>query len=124
MFHTDRVPLALIDKVAVSQVLAVSAGGKRYISPAIGYTTRQAVKGRINAGRATTEVRSAADTHQIFVEERIAHLAKDTRDRLGITKGSPEQQALAADVRRSYAWPEIAGVAVGVVAFVLWLVIG
>ena len=46
MFHTDRVPLAAIDKVVVTQVLAVSAGGRRFVSPAIGYSIRQTVKSR------------------------------------------------------------------------------
>ena len=123
MYHTDFVPLAAIDKVAVSQVLAVSAGGKRYVSPTIGYTARQTVKGKMNPRSDTGKVASEVDTHQIFVEHRILHLAQTSRDQLGITKGSPEQAALAADVRRTYAWPEIAGTALCLLAFVVWIIV-
>jgi hypothetical protein len=123
MFHTDRVPLAAIDKVVVTQVLAVSAGGKRYVSPTIGYTARQTVKARINTQAGPDKAPSALNTHQVFVEERLNHLAQDARDRLGITRGSPEQQALAADVRRTYAWPELVGVGVLVAALLVWMVL-
>ena len=46
MTSTDRIPLAAIDTVVVTQVLAVFAGGKRYVSPAVGYTVRQTVRSR------------------------------------------------------------------------------
>jgi hypothetical protein len=42
---------------------------------------------------------------------------------MGIRKGAPEQQALAADVRRTWAVPELVAVAVAVLAFVVWLVV-
>jgi hypothetical protein len=111
MFHTDRVPLGSIDKVAVGQVLAVTAGGKRYVSPVIGYTARQSIKAKAGSAR-DTKPQTPVDSYQVFVEERIAHLAKEHRDRFG---------DVGARVRRSYAWPEIAGVAVTAVAFVIWL---
>lgn len=116
MVHTDRVPLAAIDKVAVGQVLAVSAGGKRFVSPAIGHSARQTVMTRRSGAKPT-----AGESYPVFVEERIAHLAHETRERLGIAKGSPEQQALAAEVSRQYAWLEIGGLAVTAVAFLVWL---
>jgi hypothetical protein len=121
MFHTDAIPLAAIDRVVVTQVLTVSAGGKRYTSPAVGYTARQTMKAKSRSRGATEKTPSEVDTHQLFVEARINHLAQDTRDRTGIKKGSPEQAALAADVRRTYAWPEIVGVAVCTLAFLTWL---
>jgi hypothetical protein len=121
MFRTDSIPLAAIDKVVVTQVFAVSAGGKRFVSPTVGYTARQTMRAKVRTRGATAKTESEVDTHQIFVEARVSHLAQDTRDRLGIKKGSPEQEALAAGVRRTYAWPEIAGVAVCVLAFVVWL---
>jgi hypothetical protein len=122
MFRTDRIPLAAIDRVVVAQVLAVTAGGRRFVSPTIGYTARQTA--RANARRPespSAKVPSSVDTHQGFVEERLNHLAQDARDRQGIARGSSEQQALAAGVRRSYAWPELAGVAACLVAFLIWL---
>jgi hypothetical protein len=120
MFSTTRVPLAAIDTVVVTQVLAVKVGESRYLSPVIGYTVRQTMKAKV--GRASSGDASAAHDHQGFVEARIAHLARDSRDRLGIRKGSPEQQALAADVRRTWAWPELVAGAVVVLAFLVWLV--
>ena len=121
MFSTTRVPLAAIDTVVVTQVLAVKIGDDRYVSPVIGYTVRQTMKAKV--GRASSGEASAAQDHQGFVEARIAHLAQDTRDRLGIRKGSPEQQALAADVRRTWAWPELVAGGVVVLAFLVWLVV-
>lgn len=118
MLHTDRIPLAAIDQVVVTQMLAVGAGGKRYLSPVIGYTARQSVKGRI--GGSTVKIENS---HQHLVETRIAHLAQEARDLSGIRNGSPEQQALAAGVRRSWAWPEITVCGLLVLAFVVWLVL-
>lgn len=45
MLHTAWIPLAAIETVAVRQVLAVTAGERRFVSPAIGRTLRQTVKG-------------------------------------------------------------------------------
>jgi hypothetical protein len=123
MFSTTRVPLAAIDTVVVTQVLAVKVGDSRYASPVIGYTVRQTVKARVGRESGSSGRASGAQDHQAFVEARIAHLAQDARDRLGIRKGAPEQQALAADVRRTWAVPELVAVAVAVLAFVVWLVV-
>ncbi|GAA4713199.1 hypothetical protein GCM10023349_35520 [Nocardioides conyzicola] len=125
MFSTTRVPLAAIDSVIVTQVLAVKVGEHRYVSPVIGYTVRQTMKAKVREGQSpTSSSPGPAADHQAFVEARIAHMAQDTRDRLGIRKGSPEQQALAAQVRRTCAVPELAAGAVVVLAFLVWLVVG
>jgi hypothetical protein len=111
--RTDRIPLAAIDKVAVGQVLAVSAGGHRYVSPVVGYTVRQTVRARAGAAAArqerTTDPRSPVESYQVFVEDRITHLARERRER-GVVAGP---------VRRSYAWPEIVGFVVLVAAIVV-----
>jgi hypothetical protein len=112
MYHTDTIPLAAIDRVAVGQVTAVSVGEKRYLTPVVGYSARQTVKLRAATKKAGTGAPSATDTYQVFVEERISHLARDARDR---------NLDPAATVRRTYAWPELAGTAVLVVAFLVWL---
>jgi hypothetical protein len=129
MFHTDLIPLAAIDQVVVTQVLAVGAGGKRYVSPTVGYSARQTVVSKRVRRLHDPQSEVVAppplritNSPQMFVEERIRHLAQARRDQLGIEKGSPDQAAVAADVRRTYAWPEIAGTAVCVVAFVVWLI--
>ena len=124
MFSTRRVPLAAIDSVVVTQVLAVKVGDQRYVSPVIGYTVRQTVKAKVRDGQTPgVAAPSPAQEHQAFVATRIDYLAQDARDRQGIRSGSPEQQALADGVRRTWAWPEIgAGVALAV-AFVVWLLL-
>jgi hypothetical protein len=66
--------------------------------------------------------RTPVNTVQVFVEERILHHAREARERLRIVQGSPEQQALAGQVRRTPAWPEVAGMTLLAVAFVAWLV--
>ena len=115
MYHTDAVPLAAIDKVAVGQVTAVTVDEKRYVSPVVGYSARQTIMQRAGARKPSAKTASAADTYQVFVEERIAHLAKEARERYGDPAG--------AGVRRTYAWPEIVGTGLLVVAFLVWLVI-
>jgi Flp pilus assembly protein TadB len=112
MFHTDTIPLRSIERVAVGQVLAVFAAGRRFVSAAIGYSTRQTVRMRTEARTGRGTPRTAADTYQVFVEERLVHLAQEDRDRYADGETAP---------RRSIAWPEIAGIAVLVVAFLVWL---
>lgn len=135
MFHSDRIPLAAIDRVRVSQVLTVVAGDRRLISPVVGYTLRQTVKTRARSGGIEQPnlgglepapvradgARAVAGEHQAFVESRIEHLAQTARDLAGIRSGSPEQRALADDVRRTWAWPEIGVVVALTVLLVTWL---
>lgn len=138
MFSTYRVPLAAIERVEVAQVLMVTAGGRRFASPVVGYSARQLMKGRRQRAGQTGGVFSferpafaepevanpappEASSHQAFVEARLNHLAQDARDRRGIRSGSPEQAALAADIRRTWAWPELIACGVLVVAYVVWL---
>ncbi|GAB6983666.1 hypothetical protein [Nocardioides pyridinolyticus] len=113
MFHTDEIPLGTIDRVAVSQIVSISANGKRHTSPAVGYTARQMVKAKRRSARGKT-VPTAADTYQVYVEERIAQLAKEDRERFGPTD---------AVSRRTWAWPEIAGCVALVGAWLVWLLV-
>jgi hypothetical protein len=111
MFHTDHVPLAAITRVAVGQVLAVVADDKRYTSPVVGYSARQTLRARAGAAR-DRPAPTALDTYQVFVEERITHLARERRE----LAGDADQR-----VRRTFAWPELAAAAVLVVALVVAL---
>lgn len=130
MFHTDRVPLAAIDRVRVTQVLTVSVGERSLVSPVVGYSLRRMTKNRFQppdrmeptgpAGGAPPEARE----HQAFVESRIVHLASTAREQAGVRPGSAEQRALADDVRRSWAWPEIAACLALAAAFAVWLLAG
>jgi hypothetical protein len=126
MMHTAWIPLAAIEQVVVRQVLAVSAGEKRYVSPAVGRSWRQTLKSNRARGaddpeKASTDVRTPS--YPDFVEERISRLAEEARARRGIGLLSDEQLALAAGVRRRWAWPELVGLVVAGVLFVLSLLV-
>jgi hypothetical protein len=123
MFQTDRIPLAAVEKVVVTQVLAVFAGGQRYVSPVVGYTVRQSVKARLQRRDEIEARHGAGDSHQLFVQARIDAFAQDARDRAGVRPGSAEQQALADGVRREWAWLELGAAGVLVLAFVVWLLV-
>jgi hypothetical protein len=114
MYHTDRVRLGAIDQVVVSQVLAISAGGKRYMSPVVGYTARQKVMAKRRRARGTYVEPTVTDSYQVYVEDRIRQLAQEDRALHG-----PVDQA----ARRTWAWPEIAGTAILVVVFLVWLLV-
>ena len=110
MLHTDHVPLGSITKVVVGQVLAVVAADRRYTSPVVGYTARQTLRARAKRDRPAP---TAMDTYQVFVEERITHLAREHR----------ELRRDAGEVRRTLAWPEIAALVALVVALAVALAI-
>jgi hypothetical protein len=120
MVGTTRIPLAAIDEIAVRQVMAVRAGDKRYVCAGAGRSLRQAMRAspsqraRQEAGALTGEV--AVDMEQgiqyaDFIENRVRELIRNDRNRLGISAYSPESAELATQVRREWAWPEIAALA-------------
>ncbi len=108
MVRTNRIPLVTIDRVVITQLLAVGAGGRRYLSPVIGYSTRQTVKGRARSAPTL----QPEPSHQQFVETRINQQVHEARERHEPDLG----------VRCAWAWPELAGCALLVLAFVVWLV--
>jgi hypothetical protein len=56
-----------------------------------------------------------------YIETRVRQLAKEDRERRGISSvSSPEAQRLMGEIRRQWAWPELAAVA----AAALLLVVG
>ncbi|WP_122818487.1 hypothetical protein [Nocardioides pantholopis] len=118
MLETTEIPLAAIEEVAVRQFTAVRAGGKRYVSPVVGQTMRQLRKG----DRAATKPEPTA-SYPAFVEDRIRRLAADAAAARGIKRGTPEQDALARDVRRTPAWVELGLLLLGLVVFVVALVV-
>jgi hypothetical protein len=119
MLSTISIPLAAIEEVAVRQVCAVRAGDRRYVSPAVGKTFRQ-----IRPDRSQREG-STPDTmpYAVFVEVRIHDLAERARTQAGIALLSDEQVALAADVRRQWAWPEVVALAITFVGLVVAIVL-
>ena len=119
MLETVHIPLGAIEQIAVRQVLAVSAGEQRYLSPAVGRSRRQAIR----ANRPSDAAADPAESYPAFVEERISRLAEDARARQGIALLSDEQLELARGVRRQRAWPEIAGLVAAAVGFVVSLIL-
>ncbi|CAB4690930.1 MAG: hypothetical protein F2667_02145 [Actinobacteria bacterium] len=125
MVETVHLPLAAIEELAIRQTLAVRVGEKRFVSPAVGKSWRTMLKSR--PGDPSTSVASVPDPsmpYADFVEQRIRRAMDDARAAAGITRYSDEQQALAAGVRRTPAWPEIALLAgSGAALLVSWFVL-
>ncbi|WP_182524362.1 hypothetical protein [Nocardioides dongkuii] len=123
-FETVRIPLAAVEELAVRQVLAVRVGKRRFVSPALGRSLRQVVKGGSAprpdaAGAAALATKSYPD----YVEDRLRRLVDDARAMEGVARFSPEQEDLARQVRREPAWLEIGLLTGTVVAFVAALVL-
>jgi len=105
MLDTNVIPLAAIEEVVVRQVLAVRAGEKRYVSPAIGTSFLRTIRPRTDT-RGTREL-----TYPDYVRDRILHLADGARRRIGSAEVPP--------VRHSWAWPVIAALVVTAVGCVV-----
>lgn len=133
MLSTVFVPLAAIEEVVIQQVMAVRAGGKRYVCAGVGRTMRQAMKGSV-AGRARAQmgglrgqlaqVHEPGMTYADFVEVRVRELINEDRMRRGVAKYSDEAEQLAQQVRREPAWPEIAALAATLVLAMVAVVLG
>jgi hypothetical protein len=134
MASTIHLPLASIEEVAVRQVMAVRAGGTRYVCAGVGRTMRQAMKGsavqrareemgglRGEVARAT--VREPGMNYADFVELRIQELVNEDLMRRGIKRFSPEADELAKQVRRERAWPELGALVVTAAFFVVALLV-
>ena len=126
MFETTRIPLAAIEDVVVRQVLAVRAGDKRYVSPAVGRSLRQSLRaGSRPTGDGTFSVSAgeavATASYADIVEERIRRLAQQAAVAEGVRRYSDEQVALAAQVERTPAWLEIGLLVATLAAFVVTL---
>ncbi|MDN4173646.1 hypothetical protein QWY28_11865 [Nocardioides sp. SOB77] len=125
MLETTSIPLAAIEELAVRQVLAVRVGEKRYVSPAVGRSWRNTLKS--SKRPAATDGDGAAPrkdpAYADVVEARIRQLVDDDRAQRGIERYSPEADALAAEVRRTPAWTELALLAAALVAFVVTLLV-
>ena len=111
------IPLAAIEQIAVRRWLAVRVGDRTLTNAGISRSRRQGV--RDDERRDVTGIEIAALSYGAIVERRIQRQAQEARDRQGIKNYSEEQLALAADVRRTWAWPEIAALAVLSVAVVV-----
>lgn len=127
MFEDVSIPLAAIETAVVRRFLLVRAGGNKYICPAISRPLRKTVDVDMAFRRSPLRTPEVKGEHDIyypdFVEEQIQRFAQEDRVRRGIEERSEEEYELGARVKRRPAWPEIGGLAVLVVAFVLSLVL-
>lgn len=126
MLETVHIPLGAIEDVAIGQFLAVRAGRKRYVSPAIGRTARQAMRRNSPSASGPTKLQLGKldrSGYADYVEDRIGRLAAEDRAARRMSGGSDEQAELAAGVRREPAWPEIILLGLALAAFVLTLLL-
>lgn len=151
MLETVRLPLAAVETIAVRQVLVVTAGGRRYVCPALGRSRRALVRGSGSGGGrgggggvgAFVGVRSWGDGAPVegdevarrsheralgvdyphYVEGRLLELTDRARLEARVRPGSDAQRELAAGVRREPAWPEIAALVLSTAALVVLLLV-
>ena len=135
MLSTVYIPLAAIEEIAVRQVLAVRAGGKRYVCAGVGRTLRQAMKGSavqkareqmggLRGEMAAAPVREPGMNYADYVEIRIQELVNEDRMRRGVKRFSPEADELARQIRREPAWPEIVALVASAAFFVVAILAG
>ncbi|MEI2714612.1 MAG: hypothetical protein V9G04_15280 [Nocardioides sp.] len=118
---TVRIPLAAVEELVVRHYLAVRAGERRFTSAAVGRTLGNRLRHPRPTGDLNTAEGLANAAYGDYVEHRLRGLASDAREREGIALMSPEQDALAATVQRSWAWPELVALVAAAVAFVVLL---
>ncbi len=135
MLSTTYLPLASIEELAVRQVMAVRAGGKRYVCSGAGRPLRQAMKGSamqrareqmggLHGEMAKAAVREPGMSYADFIEIRVEELVKQDRIRRGIKRYSPEADELAGEIRRELAWPEIAALVATAAFLVVAVLVG
>ncbi|SFC74303.1 hypothetical protein SAMN04487968_110136 [Nocardioides terrae] len=118
MVSTVVIPLASIESLVVRQVLSIGVGGRRYVSGAVGHAmrdlhrTRRAVD-KMAFGTGQQEIPPAQDKYADQVGEMITE-----RSRAARRDGAPMGPA-----RRDWAWLEIGGLGVLLVALVVTLLI-
>lgn len=118
---TTSIPLAAIEQVAVGRWLVVLVDDRRYTNAGISRTRRQGLRDDQRGDVTGADI--SALSYGAIVERRIHRRAEDARSTQRIKLYSDEQGALAADVRREWAWPEIAALALLAVAVVVTLLV-
>lgn len=103
MYSTQTIPLAAIDSIVITRTFAARVIGRNYISSAIGRGLRESVQGRRRPRDGAERVEYAD-----LVESRLTAMVANARARHGVEQGSEAQSALAAQIRRTWSWPELA----------------
>lgn len=118
MLETVEIPLAAVDRLVVRQMMAVRAGGRRFVNPGVGRPFSEVRRGsnpRTSVTRGALGMFSTGPpgaskntvNYADFVEERVRDAVATARRDLHIEVGSAEQEELATRIRRRPAWPEI-----------------
>jgi hypothetical protein len=139
MLETVHVPLAAVDELVVRQVLALRVGERKLVSPAIGRKLRKVVRAPRPTpllapplpdtmddavGPSSAPERAPTEIDYVdHVESRIRERIAEARARHGVRAYSDEAAALAREVRRERAWPEIVALVLTTASFVLTLVL-
>ena len=148
MLETVRLPLAAVESMVVRQVLVVTAGGRRYVCPALGHSRRRLVRGdRPQPGRGGVGAffgigswgdgapaegdaearlgheRALGVDYPRYVEQRLVQLTDRARLEAGVRPGSRAQRELARGVRRRPAWAEIVPLVLSAAAVVVLLLV-
>jgi hypothetical protein len=115
MASTVVIPLASVESVVARQVLSVGVGDRHYVSAAVGHALRDLNRTRRKVDRlpldTTHDVPVAQDKYADEVVEILTERSRSAR-----RDGAP-----MGPVRREWAWPELAGLGVLVVALVVAL---
>ncbi len=129
VLRTVHLPLVAIDRLALTQVLAVWAGGRRYVSPAVGKPLRRVVREARPGGSALRDSGEPTVSHAMpyadFVEERIRQQrAEAIRNQQAAARragDTPTGGEAPPAVRVEPAWPEIVGLSLAALALVVSL---
>jgi hypothetical protein len=122
--ETVHIRLAAVEELAVRQVLAVRADGRRFVSTVLGRTWRKTVTTRGPAPSGSPSGSSDDGPREgmpyvDWAEHRIRELVDAARDRAGVAAGSEEQLALPDAVRRQPAMVPLALIAVAALLLVV-----
>lgn len=109
MFSELRIPLTSVEHVRVTRFFEATVAGRPLISPAVG-RSRRALRAR---RKATDDPRDPGSVYADLVEDTVRARMRDARSRA-------RSGAEAREVRRTWAWPEVAA---GVAALVVFLVL-
>lgn len=118
-FDDAEVPLAAIERIGIGMVVAVHTGRARFAS-----TVASRGRKRPRAAQPTGSSSPRKELTQAdFLEQSLESYTTDARRRAGIEPGSAEQLALAAQARRTIAWPVVGPLGVLAGLFVLSLLL-
>ena len=109
MVSAHHIPLAAIDNVTLRQVFAVWAGGRRYVSAAVGLPYYEIM--REQRRRETTPHPGSSSTYAHHISDLVDSRARQAR----------ADHLPAGEVRREWAWPEVAAIVVLLIALVVTL---